>query len=97
MNRLPRYDKSTGWSELAAFLVLGLAGATLTGLAFFNGLKFASEPDARSALGSTQRIEMVNEEQIGKTNLPLTNILFIQPPATSGQAPPSRSLAAPQG
>ncbi len=95
MNRLPRYDKSTGWSELAAFLVLGLAGATLTGLSFFNGLKFAGEPDPRSTLVWTQRMEVV--KQSGKTNLPLTNILFIQPPAPAGQAPPSRSLAAPQG
>ena len=93
MKRLPRYDNNIGRSELAAYLALGMAGAALTVQAFFGGLQPASEPKLRSMQATSERNEVVVE----KTNVLLTNILFIQQPASSGQAPPLRSLAAPQG
>ena len=93
MKRLPRYDKDTGRSELAAFFALGMAGATLTVVAFLNGMQPASPPSPPSELVPKARTELVAE----KTNLLLTNVLFIQQPASSGQGTPSRSLAAPQG
>jgi hypothetical protein len=95
MNRLPGYDKNLGRSELAAFLALGLAGATLTMLAFFSGLESAGGPNHSSV--SAPRTEAVNQKQPNEPELTLTNVLFIRPPAASGQAPPAGSLAAPEG
>ena len=93
MKRLPRYDNNTGRSELAAYLALGMAGAALTVQAFFGGLQLASESEPHSTQATSERNEVVVE----KTNVLLTNVLFIQPPTPAGQAPPLRSLAAPQG
>lgn len=93
MQRLPRYDKDTGRSEFAAYLALGLAGATLTVQAFFGGLQPGGEPSLSTGIIPTEQTEVVIE----KTNLLLTNVLFIQAPTPAGQAPPVRSLAAPQG
>ena len=70
MKRLPEYDNHTGRLELVAYLALGLAGATLTGLSFFNGASASSGPNALVSSPSTQRIEMVNEAQAKK--YPLT-------------------------
>ena len=97
MKRLPGYDKNTGRSEQVAFLALALAAASLTLLAFFNDLQTAGEPEHRPVLGSSQPVATTDEEQSNGTNLAQTNVSFIQTSAPSGQAPPHRSLAAPEG
>ena len=96
MKRLPAYDNKTAWPELAAFLALGLAGATLTGLAFFSGPRLASAPNGVHESVPTQRMEAVNEEQNQGTNLALTNVLLIRSASPAGQSPLRSSVAAPQ-
>src|SRR2546423_4505790 len=91
VKRLPEYDNHTGRLELVAYLALGLAGATLTGLSFFNGASASSGPNALVSSPSTQRIEMVNEAPGKEVPPHLTNIILLQSPTSSGQAPPART------
>jgi len=97
MKRLPNYDKNTGWLELSAYLALGLAGACLTGISFFDGSKSVGESNTSAGPGSKLPIEMVNETPGKELPVHLTNVIFLQSPASAGQAPPARTVAAPQG
>jgi hypothetical protein len=97
MKRLPHYDKNTGWLELGAYLALGLAGATLTGLSFFNGMTSVSQTNPVAGPVSSQHMHVVNEKSEKATSLLVTNANFVRPPSSAGRAPPAGAVAAPQG